>query len=250
MIKKILKWLAIIAIVLVVVAIIAIKVMSKPLPTGETGPAAEALAQEVLAAVNHSALEQTDWVSWTFPGGHAYVWHVTSNYAQISFGGTTVKMNLDEQTGKVYRSGTELAGSAADKAIKKAWSYWCNDSWWLIAPHKVMDAGTTRSVVDVSDRYPDHRGLLVQYASGGVTPGDAYLWLVDQTGQPTGYEMWVDIIPIGGLYASWADYQALHSGAMVSVEHNMGIAKMGLGPVRSGQTCQAVGLTEDIFAGM
>jgi hypothetical protein len=250
MIKRILKWLAIILIILVVGLVVAVKVMDEPIPASVEGPAAEALATEVLNNIKHDQLADTKWVSWAFPGNHKYVWHVPSNHAQISYGSTVVKMDLDEQTGVASRKGEPLNGDDLANAIARAWSFWCNDSWWLIAPHKIMDPGTTRSVVDVSADHPGKRGLLVQYESGGVTPGDAYLWLVDADGMPTGYEMWTAIIPIGGIFASWDKYEALHSGALVSTEHDMGILKTGLGPLRSGDTYNDVGLDEDIFASM
>jgi hypothetical protein len=49
------------------------------------------------------------------------------------------------------------------------------------------DEGTTRSLVKNEDKT---NGLLVSYASGGVTPGDAYLWKLDANGLPQSYKMW------------------------------------------------------------
>lgn len=233
--------------VLVVAAIVTVKLGSKSYPEGRSGPEAEALAQEVLVAIKHDKLDNTGWVSWMFPGGHAYVWDVQRNYARISYGDTEVLMDLDHQTGSATTDGQSLAGDKLDAALTKAWSIWCNDSWWLIAPHKIMDPGTSRAIVDISDRHPGHRGLLVQYAGGGVTPDDAYLWIIDDAGLPTGYEMWVEIIPVKGLYASWENYQALHSGAMVSAEHDLGAMRTGLGPVKSAATFEGIGLDRDIF---
>lgn len=62
----------------------------------------------------------------------------------------------------------------------KAWSAFINDFFWLVAPSKVFDKGTVRSV--------DRRGrLIVRYRTGGVTPGDTYRFTVDDDGRVTGW---------------------------------------------------------------
>ncbi|MEZ4952350.1 MAG: hypothetical protein R2825_02080 [Saprospiraceae bacterium] len=37
----------------------------------------------------------------------------------------------------------------------------------------------------------------MQYKTGGVTPSDSYVWLLDENGQPTAWKMWVSITSIG-----------------------------------------------------
>ncbi len=58
-----------------------------------------------------------------------------------------------------------------------AWAAFINDSFWLIAPAKSLDAGATREL-DAAGR------LVVSYAGVGVTPGDRYTYAFDpQTGE-------------------------------------------------------------------
>ena len=59
----------------------------------------------------------------------------------------------------------------------KAYSFFCNDSFWMIAPFKAFDEGVTRTIVMSKE---GNQNLLVSYASGGVTPGDSYLWILDK----------------------------------------------------------------------
>jgi hypothetical protein len=63
----------------------------------------------------------------------------------------------------------------------QAWAWWINDSYWLLAPSKVMDPGVLRSV-DAEGR------LVLQFDGVGLTPGDRYTMQVDPvTGLVTGW---------------------------------------------------------------
>ncbi|MDT0607679.1 hypothetical protein [Croceitalea rosinachiae] len=113
--------------------------------------------------------------------------------------------------------------------IKKALKYFNNDSFWLVAPYKVFDKGTERSIVDLED---GSKGLLVTYTSGGDTPGDSYLWILNENGFPNSYKMWVSTIPIGGIEASWDDWVVVESGAFLPKSHEFGPIKLEMGQVK------------------
>jgi hypothetical protein len=61
---------------------------------------------------------------------------------------------------------TKLTGSDKTDAIKTANDYFNND-FWLIAPFKLRDPGTSRSIVMQDEK----EALMVTYTSGGSTPG-------------------------------------------------------------------------------
>jgi hypothetical protein len=42
----------------------------------------------------------------------------------------------------------------------------------------------------------NQEALMITYASGGSTPGDSYVWFVDQNYMPKAWRMWVSIIPV------------------------------------------------------
>lgn len=245
--KKVLKYIGLFILILLIGGFITVKVMSEPLPQGKKGAEAEALADTVLLAINDPALDTTQWLTWTFIGGHHYVWNQTTNTAKISWGDNTVIMQLDEQSGRAIVNGTEVEGAKKDKLLQTAWSYWCNDSFWLMAPNKVKDPGTVRSLVDVSEEFPGKKGLLVSYESGGVTPGDAYLWIIDEQNMPIGYKMWVGILPLKGVYVSWDDWLELPTGAKLASSHDANFASFGLSNIKGGQDWGALGLSEKPF---
>src|SRR3546814_17610832 len=96
---------------------------------------------------------------------------------------------------KAYIHNFEVVGEQAQELTKKAIDYFNNDSFWLIAPYKVFDAGTERSLVTLEN---GEQALLVTYTSGGSTPGASYLWHLDANGKHTRFQMCVSILPFDG----------------------------------------------------
>jgi len=216
--KKFLKWLLIGLVGIILLGILVVRLfVHEPRPEIVDGDA-DALAQKILSAVNKPAWDTLPYAKWTFTGVHHYVWDKTTDKAIISWDDNEVHLNTKSVTGIALAEGSTLNGEEADKLVQEAWGYWCNDMWWFAAPFKVMDPGTTRQLAKDKD---GQQGLLVSYGSGGVTPGDAYLWYTDDTGLPTGYKMWVDIIPVGGLYSPWTGWKTLEGGAKVAPDHTL-----------------------------
>jgi len=239
-IKTILKVLLGIIVLLVAAFFILKAIYSKDLPQGVKGPEAEQLAQKMLTAINHVAFDTIPYVKWSFRGEHHYVFDKTNNTSRISWGENEVHLKMDEVNGRAFENGSEVKDSdTADKLVKTAWGYWCNDSFWFNAPSKVFDNGTERSVVTNED---GSKSLMVTYISGGVTPGDSYLWHLDDDGLPNCYQMWTKIIPIGGVSASWENWVELPNGAKISSFHNIG-GKMPLdiGDIKGGFTWNELG---------
>jgi hypothetical protein len=219
-IKNILKILVGIVILLVAGFFILKAIYSKDLPQGVKGPEAEQLAQKMLDAINYAAFDTLPYVTWSFRGEHHYVYDKTNNTARISWGDNEVHLKMNDISGKAFVNGEEITDpGTSDKLVKTAWEYWCNDSFWYNAPSKVFDKGTERSVVTNED---GSKSLMVTYVSGGVTPGDSYLWHLDDDGLPNCYQMWTKIIPIGGVSASWENWVELPNGAKISSFHNIG----------------------------
>lgn len=215
-------------------------------PTGQPGPAADQLAEKMMASVNKTAWDTTRFVQWTFANGsHSYFWDKERNFVKVDFDGCTVLLNTKRVEGKAYQNGAEISRDQAGKMIQKAWSYFCNDSYWLNPVVKAFDPGTQRSIVTLKD---GREGLKVQYKTGGVTPGDAYVWILNENGRPTAWKMWVSIIPLGGIENSWEGWQTLSTGAEISTTHTFfGRTLEFLTEVQAGMNLSDFGLAEDPF---
>jgi hypothetical protein len=187
-----------------------------PRPVGQPGPEADALARSMEAAVRKDAWERTGAVRWSFFEQHHYVWDRDRDLVELQWGDSRALFHTGDQSGRVWSGGTEQMGADAEEALRAAYSYWINDSFWLNPVVKFFDPGVERSLVKLDD---GRDALLVSYTSGGVTPGDAYLWIPSPDGMPASWRMWVQIIPIGGIETTWEGWTELSTGAKVSTQH-------------------------------
>ena len=242
---RILKWLLGIIAILFLGLFIVFQLSSESKPTGTTGAAADALANKVLAAINKPAWDTTGVIQWTFRGAHDFLWDKKRNLVKVNWGENEALVTLDETTGKAWKNGVEVTGDEGDKLVKAAWGHFCNDSFWLNAPAKVFDPGTERSIVDMPD---GSKGLMVTYKSGGVTPGDAYLWNLDANGMPTSYKMWVSIPVIpGGLAFTWDDWTTLPTGAKIATNHASKVLGIDITNLKAATDLTSFGLSTDPF---
>ncbi|EAR01456.1 hypothetical protein [Maribacter sp. HTCC2170] len=233
MIRKAIKLLAAFVLVLMVSAIAVYMIYNESAPKGRQGPEANALAHKMLRAVNQEAFNTTRFIEWTFRNGdHSYKWDKTMGKADVSWNDIKVELDLvNPDKSRVYENEVEVSNKTSrKKAIDKSVKLFNNDSFWLVAPFKVFDQGTRRSIVKLED---GSESLLVTYSSGGSTPGDSYLWKLQPNGFPESFKMWVDIIPVGGLEASWDDWQLTESGAFLPKSHVLGPMKLDMGNVRA-----------------
>jgi hypothetical protein len=90
-------------------------------------------------------------------------------------------------------------GTPPERAAQ-AWSVFINDSYWLLAPSKLMDPGAQRNL--------NEDGLLeMSFDKVGLTPGDRYLLTVDA--DTSEVVAWSFVLQNGrqGSFA-WTDHQA------------------------------------------
>jgi len=214
-------------------------------PSGNSGPEAEQLTQKMMEAINVEAWDDVKYIAWDFGGRHQHLWDKERHLAKVSWGENTILINPSTVTGVAYVNGVKLDNKEeADKLVKTAWGYFINDSFWLNAPSLAKQPGTTRSVVTGED---GDKQLLITYTSGGATPGDSYLWKLDENGRPVSYKMWVSIIPVGGVEFSWDNWKAMDNGAMISTTHVGPGFTLELTDIRTGVSGEDFGLEVDPF---
>jgi len=209
------------AILAIVIAIFYYK-NNEDLPTGIEGKEADALATKMRTALNYEAYKNAKFLSWSFRDAHYYKWNKSENKVTVTWDTNEVVLDTkNPRNSKIINASKKVK---KEELIKMATDYFNNDSFWLVAPFKVFDAGVKRSIV----KHNDKDALLITYTSGGSTPGDSYLWILDKNGFPTRYKMWVGIIPFGGIEASWSDWKKTEAGFQLPTKHTISLFGMEL----------------------
>ncbi len=246
--RRLLRFLAAVLALVVVGLATAGVALNAPRPELVAEADAEALADRMLQAVDAEAWARTGAVTWVFAGRNQHLWDRARGLARVSWGDTVVLVDLGKQVGRATRGGEPVEGRAGERLVAKAYAAWVNDSFWLNPVVKCRDEGTSRAVARLEGEDAGRQGLLVSYASGGLTPGDAYLWLLGPDGTPEAWRMWVSVIPIGGVRASWEGWTTLSTGARVSTLHRLGPMSLEITELAGAETLSSLVPGEDPFA--
>jgi hypothetical protein len=152
-------------------------------------PKAAAIADKVMTALGgQKAWEGTRFLRFDFAVdkegktlfSRSHTWDKWSGRYRLE--GTTkegepfvVLMNLNTKEGDAWRKGKKLAGDEKKKALEDAFATWTNDTYWLLMPYKLKDAGCNLSLVGeekqggkVWDK------LALTFENVGLTPKDRY----------------------------------------------------------------------------
>lgn len=229
--KKTGKILLGVILTLVVVLLCLFFIYDEKLPEGKQSVEADQLASKMLKAVHHEAYKQTRYLEWTFVDQHHYNWDKKQQLVAVEWDDITVHLNIQNpDSSTVLVNDVEVNDDSRSEIIETAIGYFNNDSFWLSAPQKIFDSGTERRIVLLEN---DEKGLLVSYTSGGNTPGDSYLWLLDESGLPSAFKMWVSVIPLGGVKATWEPWKTTESGALICSNHKLLFLDISMGEVKA-----------------
>jgi len=231
MLNKLFKILALLILLVTIGFGVLYYLYNKPLPTGELGPEADALAYRMLDALHYKNFNNTKIIEWSFRGDHSYKWNREKAMVKVSWGDNVVELDLiTPHSSKAYVNNEAASYETTQNLIEVAQRYFNNDSFWLVAPYKIFDRGTERYLVDMED---GSEALLVTYTQGGDTPGDSYLWIIEPSGMPKSFKLWTKIIPIGGLEATWEGWIETESGALLPAYHKFGPMSISMGEVKA-----------------
>ena len=134
-------------------------------------------------------------------------WDVAAGTDRVKWKGKDVTVNL--------------AAPAQDEDSKAAYARWVNDSYWLLAPLKVLDPGVKLTAEGTKQVGEAHFELLrLSFQGVGLTPGDQYLLYIHP--QEKLVRAW-DYIPSPDkvVHGSWDKYQQF-GPLQLSTEHEFG----------------------------
>jgi hypothetical protein len=211
-------------------------------PRGKAGPEADALAARIEAATGIAAWRDLGVVSWDFRGSRHWLWDKARGLVRLRDDAGTVLLDAWDHGGFVVdKNGVDVNDP---ERLHKAWAMFINDSFWLNPFATLRNQGAARELADVDGV----TGLVIRYESGGVTPGDSYVFFVDDHGLPTRWKLWVQVLPIKGFettFENWVDVD----GARIATSHKgPGGTDVGLAPVKGGTSLKDAGVDEDPFA--
>lgn len=110
-------------------------------------PAAIELADSVMKAQGgRRAWDETRYLSWHSSEGRKLLWDKRESRVRIESltDSTIFLLNMEAGTGRVSVRGVELTEpDTLAIMVKRAEDIWANDSYWLVMPFKLKDAGVT-----------------------------------------------------------------------------------------------------------
>lgn len=215
-------------------------------PEGAPGPAADELARKMERAVRAEAWQRTGAVAWVFAGKNRHLWDRQRHWSSVEWSEHRALLDLTTGRGRAFRAGVELSGDEARSVLDSAHAKWVNDSFWLNPVVKAFDEGVVRRLVPEPEH--GHHQLLVEYTSGGRTPGDRYLWILSEDGTPRAWRMWTSNVPVKGTEVSWERWVELPTGARVSTLHKTPVFELELTEVRAASTLTELQPGTDPFA--
>lgn len=190
----------------------------KSAPEGTEGPAAQQMAQAFMDAARMDRWPATGAITWNFGGRRTHLWDRQRGFAQVKWEGHDVLLRLADQSGIARNAKLEkLPEIEAKKALRDAYEAHINDAFWLNPFDSFQSPGVKFATAVVDDETGE--GLLVSYPTGGVTPGDRYLWIPGPDGLPKAFRMWVQIVPVGGVEFTWEDFRPIETGVLISRRH-------------------------------
>ena len=250
MLKKIFLFTLAIIGILITGVVLFIIIKNEPLPEGNKQPKdAMQLALRMSMAINKPSWDSTAYVRWTFqPREHHYIWDKKNHLVEVQWDNKRVLIAPNQRKYIVFENENKINPNTQAKQFhklsQKALAHFNNDSFWLNAPAKINDAGTKRDVVTLAD---GRKGLMVTYTQGGTTPGDTYVWILDENYRPTSWKMWVSIIPIGGMEFSWENWEQTSTGAWIARKHKHPLYDIPITKVKTGNTLVDIEAQPKIF---
>jgi len=162
-----------------------VALFSQSLKAQETSDAkAIEIADKVMAAMGgKKAWDETRHITWNFFGARTLTWDKWTGNVRIDFARdkSVILMNINTETGKVFKWGAEqTAADSVKKYMKAGKGAWINDSYWLTMPFKLRDNGVTLKYLGEDKTETGKEAYLLQmtFKEVGNTPNNMYkVWV-------------------------------------------------------------------------
>lgn len=198
---------------LVIPLFAALALHCSSLPVGQPGAEAENLAERMLKAADYDKWQATAAVSFVFRDDEKIFWDKKRKLVEAEFKGKLVQFS--EITGKsLCFEGERRLMDECPELTEKAVKRFYNNTFWLNPVFHIKAPGTERALVEKEK-------LLVSFKSGGSTPGDSYLFTLDNEGKVAEMAMWVSILRIKGTRAIFGDYRVTETGVRIAHHHKL-----------------------------
>ncbi len=219
------------AVLVAVILFVLVRVLAEPLPVGAAGAPADLLLERIEQAVGMPAYRNTAAVAFTFRG-------INRHFADLRRGFWEVRWQEDGGEWAVQRhekSGSTLVlrdenplpeGPQRTEVALHAYRSQVNDAFWFHPFQALRAPGVERRLVG-------ERALLVTFTSGGLTPGDSYLFVTDRSFRPEAVRMWVQVLPLRGMRFTFEDWKKTETGFFVSLVRRSNLAEVKLSDVRA-----------------
>ena len=122
-----------------------------------------------------------------------------------------VLMNLHTRQGQAWAGGEPASGEALEGLLESGYAWWVNDSYWLLMPYKLRDAGVTLAYAGLeAKQIGTWDKVLLTFDSVGLTPKDKYWVFVNRnTGLVDRWEFVLkgaDTPPVPFDWSGWRSY--------------------------------------------
>lgn len=135
--------------------------------------------------------------------------------------------NLNTGEGRAWMNGGAIEGDSLRSLLKRAKSYWTNDTYWMLMPYKLLDPGVRLAMAgDSTAAGQTWDRIELSFESVGETPGDRY-WVYVHRGTKR-IERWDMVLqgnaPPPRTY-SWEGWEQ-HAGLWFPTAHRQGAANV------------------------
>lgn len=194
-----------------------------PAAAAEPGsdPKAVEIAERVVATGLGDAWDDVRYVSFGFAGRRSHLWDRETGRHRVDMttreGDTVVVIHdLDSREGRAWKNGTELTGDELAGALENAYGAWINDTYWLLAPYKMLDPGVTLTYAgEETWEGTTYDKVELSFGGVGLTPGDRYwMWVDRDTGLVDRWDYRLqhqepDAEPTSWRWTGWEDYRGV-----------------------------------------